>query len=116
MSKYFQRNAQYYIVAFCAIIAYLLIYGYYILNPFYTDWLLGHGDLSQHYLGWQAFQNGSWMFPIGMTNQLAYPSASSIIWACFHPCSGKSLDGETGLWHTPLSSLDPPPCSPVLPS
>ena len=79
MSKYFQRNAQYYIVAFCAIIAYLLIYGYYILNPFYTDWLLGHGDLSQHYLGWQAFQNGSWMFPIGMTNQLAYPSASSII-------------------------------------
>ena len=79
MKKFVNKYSTYICVSLCAMIAYLLIYGYHILNPFYTDWLLGQGDLSQHYLGWQAFKNSPWMFPIGMTNQLAYPSSTSII-------------------------------------
>ncbi len=60
-------------------LAFVLIYGYHVINPTYTDWLLGKGDLSQHYIGWQAFKNGSWLFPIGMTDQLSYPGHASII-------------------------------------
>lgn len=66
-------------VAALSVLAFVLIYGYHVINPVYTDWLLGKGDLSQHYIGWQAFRNGSWLFPIGMTDQLSYPGHSSII-------------------------------------
>ena len=30
-------------------IAFILIYGVSVLNPVYDDWLLGQGDLTQHY-------------------------------------------------------------------
>ena len=73
------RNWQYLVIAALSLLAFVLIYGYRIINPAYTDWLMGKGDLSQHYIGWQAFKNGSWLFPIGMTDQLAYPSHTSII-------------------------------------
>ena len=33
------------------IAAFLCIYGVHVLNVTYTDWLLGGGDLTQHYLG-----------------------------------------------------------------
>lgn len=70
----------YVIILFLSIIIFLSIYGYRVLIPIYTDWLLAGGDLSQHYLGWQAFRNGDWMFPIGLTDQLAYPSTTSVIY------------------------------------
>ena len=73
------RNWLYLVIAALSLLAFVLIYGYRIINPAYTDWLMGKGDLSQHYIGWQAFKNGSWLFPIGMTDQLAYPSHTSII-------------------------------------
>ncbi len=34
------------------IVAFIAIYGINVLNPVYDDWLLGRGDLTQHYLGW----------------------------------------------------------------
>lgn len=58
---------------------FILIYGTRVLNPCYTDWLLRGGDLSQHYLGWKLYRNGEWTFPIGLTNQLAYPHYTSVI-------------------------------------
>ena len=76
---FFERNWQYLVVAALSVLAFVLIYGYHVINPVYTDWLLGKGDLSQHYIGWQAFRNGSWLFPIGLTDQLSYPGHSSII-------------------------------------
>lgn len=60
-------------------IAFILIYGVNILNPAYDDWLLGQGDLTQHYLGWCFYRRADWVFPIGLTNNLAYPSYTSII-------------------------------------
>ncbi len=61
------------------IVAFIIIYGVKILNPFYVDWLLGRGDLSQHYLGWEFYRKDIWRFPIGMTNRLAYPIETSVI-------------------------------------
>lgn len=61
-------------------IAFVLIYGIKILNPLYTDWLLTGGDPSQHYLGWEFFRRSSWYFPFGLTDQLAYPLKTSVIY------------------------------------
>ena len=58
---------------------FLALYGVKILNPLYVDWLYTGSDLSQHYLGWKAFRESGWMFPIGMTDRLLYPFRSSII-------------------------------------
>lgn len=59
---------------------FIFIYGIAILNPFYTDWLITGGDLTQHYLGWEYFRKSDWFFPIGLTNQIAYPAETSIIY------------------------------------
>ena len=76
---YFEANWHYWVIALLSLSAFVLLYGHKIINPGYTDWLLGKGDLSQHYIGWQAFKNGNWLFPIGLTDQLAYPTHTSII-------------------------------------
>ena len=69
----------YIIVGILSVCAFISIYGIYILNPTYTDWLMVGGDLSQHYLGWTGYRNSDWMFPIGMHNSLSYPECTSII-------------------------------------
>lgn len=61
-------------------IAFVLIYGVKILNPLYTDWLLTGGDPSQHYLGWEFFRRSDWYFPLGLTDQLAYPLKTSVVY------------------------------------
>lgn len=61
------------------VIFFIIVYGVKVLNPFYVDWLLGLGDLSQHYLGWELFRQSDWSFPIGMTNRAAYPLDTSVI-------------------------------------
>lgn len=60
-------------------LAFIMIYGAHVLNPLYTGWLLDGKDLTQHYLGWQAYRIGKWNFPIGLTDVLAYPDKTSII-------------------------------------
>ena len=71
--------AVYGIVALLAVVLYIWTYGIHILNPAYTDWLMGGGDLTQHYLGWKAYRAGSWTFPIGNTTNLAWPAGTSVI-------------------------------------
>lgn len=78
-AKWFMEKWPYFAVACMGMICFILLYGYHVLVPTYTDWLLDAGDLSQHYLGWKAYRNGDWQFPIGLTDQLAYPSSTSII-------------------------------------
>lgn len=71
----------YLIIGLFSAITFCSIYGLKILNPTYTDWLLNAGgDLTQHYLGWKAYRNSAWKFPIGMLDTLAYPHQSSIIY------------------------------------
>lgn len=69
-----------YAVAFLTgAVVFVMIYGVNVLNPVYDDWLLGQGDLTQHYLGWCFFRRSRWFFPVGLTDNLAYPSYTSII-------------------------------------
>lgn len=84
MKKIFLRqNSIYYtymIVGILSAIIFCTIYGVKILNPTYTDWLFYEGkDLPQHYLGWVAYRNSAWHFPLGMTDTLSYPHQSSVI-------------------------------------
>ncbi len=70
----------YIIITFLSVVVFCSIYGVKVLNPTYTDWLLvSGGDLTQHYLGWTAYRTCSWQFPLGMTNTLAYPNKTSVI-------------------------------------
>lgn len=50
-----------------------------ILNPMYTDWLMNGEDLTQHYFGWKAYRESGWHFPIGMTDTLAYPNLTTVV-------------------------------------
>lgn len=60
-------------------VCFIAVYGIRVLNPTYDGWLLGRGDLTQHYLGWCFYRRGAWTFPFGLTYGLAYPDYSSII-------------------------------------
>ena len=60
-------------------VIFVVIYGVKILDPFYVDWLYNGEDLTQHYLGWLAYRQSDWTFPIGMTDYLVYPDKSSVI-------------------------------------
>jgi len=69
----------YVVIGLLSIGAFCSIFGIRVINPTYVDWLLSGGDLTQHYLGWTAFRNADWMFPLGVTDQLAYPIHTSVI-------------------------------------
>lgn len=71
-----------------AILGFCYMYGIHIINPTYSDWLLknAHYDLPQHYLGWKAYRNGNWTFPIGYTDYLLYPTETSVIFTDSIPC------------------------------
>ncbi len=59
-------------------VTFICLHGPYILNPFYTDWLMT-GDRCVGFLGARAYANSRWMFPIGLLDTLHYPGVSSII-------------------------------------
>ncbi len=77
--EYENDRVLYGLAALAGALAFVMIYGINVLNPVYDDWLLGQGDLTQHYLGWCFYRRGSWTFPIGLTDNLAYPSYTSVI-------------------------------------
>lgn len=59
---------------------FIILYGFKILNPSYLDWTYQGGDLVQHQLGWEAFRNSRWNFPIGLHDGLIYPNKISVIY------------------------------------
>jgi hypothetical protein len=58
---------------------FIWIYGVNVLNPTYDAWLYRLVDLSQHYVGWKFYRVGGWSFPIGLIDNLAYPTKTSVI-------------------------------------
>ncbi len=70
----------YILIAVLSAAVFFAVYGSSVLDPCYEDWLLDHGDLTHNYLGWKAFRNTDWTFPLGMTDQLIYPERISIIY------------------------------------
>lgn len=81
-----KESMLYIVIAVAMMTVFCSVYGVSVLNPAYVDWLLGGSDLTQHYLGWVAYRVGDWNFPIGMTDYLAYPNKTSIIFTDSIPC------------------------------
>ena len=76
---------------------FILIYGPYVLNPFYDDWIFmtGERDLAQHYLGFCLYRSSPWQFPIGLVTTASYPHDMSVIYTDAIPLFaflGKLLD------------------------
>jgi len=61
-------------------LVFYLIYGSGTLNTGRVDWLFTLGDNAQHYLGWVFYRNDPWMFPIGFSCSLGYPTGTCM---CF---------------------------------
>lgn len=68
------------------ICTYIYVFGYKIINPFYTEWIYYQWvDVTQHYTGWVAFLHSKWQFPILLTDKLTYPENISIFWTDSNP-------------------------------
>lgn len=81
LKKGLQSKLYYILITLTGIITFTALYGWRILIPTYDGWLFnGPGDLMQHYLGWCFYRRGGWTFPIGLTDNLAYPDYSSVIY------------------------------------
>lgn len=72
-------RSPYFLVGLLSACLFCLTFGTRVLNPQDAGWLLSGGDLSQHYLGWCAYRNSDWLFPIGLCNTLAWPHQTSVI-------------------------------------
>ena len=61
---------------------FILIYGPYVLNPFYDDWIFmtGERDLPQHYIGFCMYRSSPWQFPIGLVTTASRPHDMSVIY------------------------------------
>ena len=71
----------YFLIAGIIFILFGLIYGFKILNPTYTTWIFAkQSDITIHYVGWEAYRVGEWLFPIGLTNVISYPTGISVIY------------------------------------
>ena len=79
VSAWLMKNMVWLLGMAVGIVTFLCIYGVHVLNVAYTDWLLGGGDLTQHYLGWCFFRDSSWTFPIGLMDRMSYPFEVSVI-------------------------------------
>jgi hypothetical protein len=58
--------------------AFLLLYGIKILNPYYEEWLLVGGDLSQTHIAWLFYLNSPWHYPLGVLYNIFYPYAVGV--------------------------------------
>lgn len=79
MRKLAVKNWHYSLIAATGALIFCIIYGLKPLIPTNIEWLLQDGDLGQHYLGWVAYRNSSWSFPIGLMDTLSYPQHVSVI-------------------------------------
>lgn len=80
MLEFKQYRYVYMICGFLGAICFLIVFGPEVLNPVNDGWLLGEGaDLTQHYIGWLAYRQSPWDFPLGCTDNLAYPFQTSVI-------------------------------------
>ena len=69
-----------FIAMFIGLAVFMIVYGCDVLNPAFGAWLMQKGDLMQHYLGWRFYRKSEWLFPFGLTDNLAYPDYSSVIY------------------------------------
>jgi len=67
------------------IVIFIAIYGFGVINPTNTEWLLhsddleGSIDLTQHYMGWVFYRDTPWTFPLGLTEGI-YSEPVSVVY------------------------------------
>ena len=63
-------------------IFFMYFFGVRVLDPTYVDWFLTpmYSDRFQHYLGWVAYRNSDWYFPIGLHHGSTYPLTESVMY------------------------------------
>ena len=64
-------------------VIFIICYGFAVLDVTNDGWLLKGGDLIQHYVGWKAYRQSPWQFPIGMTEGLIYPDETCVIYTIY---------------------------------
>lgn len=62
-----------------AVLLFGYVFGFAILNPSYTDWLMER-DPAVQYLGWEGYRHEPWTFPIGKISSLAVPQGTSVVY------------------------------------
>lgn len=73
-------------ICFCAgfwlgILCFVVIYGFAVLNLNADGWVFkSDNDLRQHYVGFMAYRDSEWQFPLGMTDKLSSPYEMSIVY------------------------------------
>lgn len=67
------------------LVIFIAIYGFGVINPTNTEWLLhsddleGSIDLTQHYMGWVFYRDTPWTFPLGLTEGI-YSEPVSVVY------------------------------------
>ncbi|MCR5748573.1 MAG: DUF6311 domain-containing protein [Lachnospiraceae bacterium] len=77
-----KRITVFFVSSLIGALVFLLIYGPFVLNPVYDDWIFetGERDLIQHYLGFCTYRSSPWQFPIGLVTTASYPHDMSVIY------------------------------------
>lgn len=71
----------FFICALIGAVCFIGIYGVAVLDFTNIGWLFDNDhDLRQHFIGWCAYRNSQWGFPIGLTSSLSYPNSMSVIY------------------------------------
>lgn len=55
------------------------LYGWGVIDPTSTRWLLTEGDPFQHFMGWDAFRRDEWRWPLGAVPRLGSLIDASIV-------------------------------------
>ncbi|MDR0454031.1 MAG: DUF6311 domain-containing protein [Deferribacteraceae bacterium] len=79
----FVNNSNWFVFIFCSVLGglfFIKVYGIYVLDFTYTDWLMNSGDLTQHYLGWELLRHSSWSFPLGLMEGVVHPFKESVVY------------------------------------
>lgn len=80
-TSYLKKYFVFFSGAVSGAIIFILIYGIYVLNPTYDDWIFDRGgDSVQHHLGWIFFRRSPWHFPLGLTDGLSSAGSISCIY------------------------------------
>jgi hypothetical protein len=83
--------------AFLGFVFFTSLYGLKIVNPLFVDWLMGGGDIKQHFIGWDFFRDEGWSFPVGAIEDLAYPFGISLTYTDSIPLVGIVLKLFSGI-------------------
>ncbi len=59
---------------------FLLVYRGHVLGFTSYEWAMRYNDITQHYVGWVAYRNAPWAFPIGLMDNLTAPFSVSAIY------------------------------------